>query len=65
MLSERLPDQPLFYRLYVNRDEDLRRRADAAKFDVIMLTADVPVGSKRGRDLCVMGKFERPAGGCL
>ncbi|KAL1411266.1 hypothetical protein Q8F55_002217 [Vanrija albida] len=67
MVAERLPGQPLFYQLYVNRDrkkaEELIRRLDANKFDAIMLTADAPVGGKRERDLRLKGEFEGPAGG--
>jgi isopentenyl diphosphate isomerase/L-lactate dehydrogenase-like FMN-dependent dehydrogenase len=67
MLDERLPGQPLFYQLYVNRDRtkaaELIKKIDAAKFDAILLTADAPVGGKRERDLRLKGKFEDPAGG--
>lgn len=67
MLEERLPGQPLFYQLYVNRDRakaaELIKKIDAGKFDAIMLTADAPVGGKRERDLRLKGEFEGPAGG--
>lgn len=67
MIAERLPDQPLFYQLYVNRDrvkaEELIKRIDSNKFNAIMLTADAPVGGKRERDLRLKGEFDQPAGG--
>jgi L-lactate dehydrogenase (cytochrome) len=67
MVDARIPGQPLFFQLYVNRKRDvaeaLIKKLNDLKLDAIFLTGDAPVGGKRERDLRLKGEFEEPAGG--
>lgn len=67
MCAARIPNQPLFFQLYVNKNrsiaESLIKKLNNLKLDAIFLTADAPVGGKRERDLRLKGDFEAPAAG--
>lgn len=55
---------PLWFQFYVHRDRDLSadlvRRADAAGYEAVVLTVDLPVLSKRRKD--VANRFDLPDG---
>ena len=67
MLDARLPGQPVFYQLYVNKDRAVSERIldkiQALGVSAVMLTVDAPVMGNRERDMRAKGEVVETGAG--